>query len=135
MQLRWAFVRPPHQEHGEQLLSPVEKSQSKIADDEGHTYQGHLVRHGDDYGVSLICSIQHMSRSMGAGLTLTAQANARPIPSTMSSTQRVPLDEENCTSISGRGLYDNAMAGDKLAFLLSGLHHSLRDAILHGTTD
>ena len=71
-----------------------------------------------------------MSRSMDAGLTLTAQANARPIPSTMSSTQKVPLNKEDRTSISGRGLYDNAMAGDKLAFFLSGLDHPLRDTIL-----
>ena len=44
-------------------------------------HKRHFVRHRYDDGISLICSIQHMSctKSM-MGLTLTAQAIASPIP-------------------------------------------------------
>ena len=47
-----------------------------------HTYERHFVRHRDNHGISLICSIQHRvaaGRAMGV-MTLTAQAIASPIP-------------------------------------------------------
>ena len=39
------------------------------------------------------------------------------------------------TGIAGGGLYHDAIAGDELAFLLSGLNHPLRYAILHRAAD
>lgn len=38
------------------------------------------------------------------------------------------------TSVAGRGLYDDAMARNELAFLLGHFNHAFCDAILNGTT-
>jgi hypothetical protein len=69
--------------HEEELLSPVKKGAiSFIKKVAGETYQGHLIRKGYDYSITLIYSIQYAFWTASVrSFTLMAQAIANPIPS------------------------------------------------------